>query len=351
MTSNTSPSGDVLYSNDVQNGYLSNGSSESYRWFRNSGNPGDDPNSNPVLAINAWIGYDFGNSLKSKIGGFTITKSSRYNDHYASEFLFQGSDDGSTWVTLLNPTGLTQTTWDSGPVSFQLNSQVEYRMYRWVITGAPNIYTEWVLVQFLDISPTTTTTTTTAAPSVPAYFVQSNAAWGGKYCEDGTLDGKKKYRKAGTNYHIYWGNASALSSWVIDTLENRFIQGATIYALGLNSNDEDVTPPVGMVWYNEDTGQDVSVFDVFYTMSVPITLLNTLIPYGSVYNGKPLYNSSGGGLLAQYETAWLIKDQEADPENPVVLYQNNSTANTLPLTGWTVVNGSSPAPTLIGPNC
>jgi hypothetical protein len=194
-------------------------------------------------------------------------------------------------------------------------------------------------------------TTTTAAPSAPAYFVQSNAAWGGKYCEDGTLDGKKKYKKAGTNYHIYWGNASALSSWVIDTLENRFIQGATIYALGLNSNDEDVTPPVGMVWYNEDTGQDVSVFDVFYTMSVPITLLNTLIPYGSVYNGKPLYNSSGGGLLAQYETAWLIKDQEADPENPVVLYQNNSTSSTIPLTGWTVVNGSSPAPTLVGPTC
>jgi hypothetical protein len=200
-------------------------------------------------------------------------------------------------------------------------------------------------------------TTTTAAPSAPAYFVQSNAAWGGKYCEDGTLDGKKKYKKAGTNYHIYWGNASALSSWVIDTLENRFIQGATIYALGLNSNDEDITPPVGMVWNNEDTGQDVSVFNVFYSMSVPITLSNTLIPYGGIYNGKPLYNASSGGLLARYESAWLIMDESLpsldpeDPNAPVILYQNNSTSSTIPLTGWIVVNGSSPAPTLVGPTC
>jgi hypothetical protein len=191
---------------------------------------------------------------------------------------------------------------------------------------------------------TTTTTTTTAAPSVSAYFVQSNAAWGGKYCEDGTINGKKKYRKVNTDYHIYWGNATGLNAWVIDTLANES-NGSIIYVM-----QDSPTPPVGY-FYNEDTGQDVGVFDVFYSMSVPITLSNTLIPYGSVYNSKPLYNSVGGSLLAQYETAWLIKDQDADPENPVVLYQNNSTSSTIPLTGWIVVNGSSPAPTLVGPTC
>jgi len=183
--------------------------------------------------------------------------------------------------------------------------------------------------------------------SASAYFVQADtASWGGKYCEDGTHNGKKKYRKIGTNYHIYWGNATGRSAWVIDTLANES-NGSIIYIL-----QDSLTPPVGN-WYNADAGQDVGVFDVFYTMSVPITLLNTLIPYGSVYNDKPLYNASGGSLLAQYESqrgVWAIINQE-DPDNSVVLYENSSNSNTLPLTGWIVADGNSPAPTLTGPNC
>jgi hypothetical protein len=191
------------------------------------------------------------------------------------------------------------------------------------------------------------TTTTTAAPSVPAYFVATNAAYGGKYCEDGTFDGKPKYRKAGTNYYIYWVVADY--GWgVSDDLGN-------ISPPAIAPNVGGDTPPTGSsAFFDYNTGSDLGNYNAFYSMSSPITLSNTLAYFGNTYNGKPKYNSFGGGLLAQYDSqqgVWAIIDEEMDPGNPIVLYTNSSNSNTLPLTGWVVADGNSPAPTLIGPTC
>jgi hypothetical protein len=193
----------------------------------------------------------------------------------------------------------------------------------------------------------TTTTTTTAAPSVTAYLVQSVGAHGGKYCEDGTYNGKPKYRKGTTNYYIFSSNNGEYFYW---NIANGLGSTSVIADIPSSSN----TPPAGISQYWYEDGQDLQIFDVFYSLSSPVTLSNTLIYYGNTYNGKPKYNSGGGGLLAQYESqrgVWAIIDQEIDPDNPVVLYENSSNSNTLPLTGWVVADGNSPAPTLIGPTC
>ena len=198
---------------------------------------------------------------------------------------------------------------------------------------------------------TTTTTTTTAAPSsVPAYFVAANTAYGGKYCEDGafTFAGvtRPKYTKAGTNYAIYYNGEPDILYWYIaDVLNSEWIAG--IYSTSS-------TPPVGQssYWFNNDTGQDLFVSNDFYTTSATPTINNTYINYGVVYNGRPVY--SLGGRELKYEASagmWIIEDLDPDPDNPNRLYQNDSSANLPPLTGWFIVNGSSPPPTLNGPNC
>lgn len=199
---------------------------------------------------------------------------------------------------------------------------------------------------------TTTTTTTTAAPggSVPAYYVATNAAYGGKYCEDGTFDGKPKYRKTGTNYYIYW--IVSMSGWgIYDDLGNA---EPMVLAENVGGN----TPPTGSLAFADfNTGGDLGVFDNFYTTASPPTLSTTYIYYGNTYNSKPAYE--GGGLTLRYMTpidptlfGWWIEDPNQDPDNPILLYQGpTENTNTPPLSGWTIVNGSSPAPTLVGPTC
>lgn len=203
-------------------------------------------------------------------------------------------------------------------------------------------------------APTTTTaepttTTTTAAPggSLPAYFVVTNAAYGGKYCEDGTFDGKPKYRKTGADYYIYWLNPDY--GWAI----SNDLGNINPNVVAANSGGD--TPPIGsFAFMDYNTGNDLGVFSSFYSTSATATLSNTYIHFGNTYNGKPKYNLVGGALLAQYESqraVWAIIDEEIDPGNPVVLYENSSNSNALPLTGWVVADGNSPAPTLTGPNC
>lgn len=58
--------------------------------------------------------------------------------------------------------------------------------------------------------PTTTTTTTAAPGGVTGFILAEGASPSstappsyGTYCEDGTYNGKPKYRKTGTNYYIY----------------------------------------------------------------------------------------------------------------------------------------------------
>jgi hypothetical protein len=182
--------------------------------------------------------------------------------------------------------------------------------------------------------------------SVSAYYVAATYSYGGKYCEDGGYGGKPKYRKGTTNYYIYYEGDSG--TWHINNFGDLGEPYSDVYST-ITSN----TPPVGSYsWVDNDHGSDLNVFNNFYTTANPPTLYTTYIHYGSIYNGKQVY--SVGGRELKYESsisAWIIDDSDPDPDNPVRLYQNNSTSNTPPLSGWTVVNGSSPAPTFVGPNC
>jgi hypothetical protein len=201
----------------------------------------------------------------------------------------------------------------------------------------------------MEETPTPTPTQTPSSSSVTqsevsAYFVNANTAYGGKYCEDGTFDGKPKYRKTGTNYYIYW--ITPENGWgIYDDLGNT-------EPMILAENVGGDTPPTGNYAFADfNTGGDLGVFNNFYTTANPPTFYTTYIHYGSTYNGKPVYGL--GGRELKYEPsgpsgpAWMISDIESG----MPLYQNVSTSNTPPLTGWIVFFGSEPVPTLIGPTC
>lgn len=106
-------------------------------------------------------------------------------------------------------------------------------------------------------STTTTTTTTTSAPSgITGFTVQAvmngvDDGYGGTYCEDGTYtyDGvtKPKYRKAGTNYYIYWINAYGMNVWAINNYGSLGIM-ASVFV-----ESSAATPPT-TGWYDYDNG-------------------------------------------------------------------------------------------------
>jgi hypothetical protein len=144
MTSNTAPSGQVLLFGTVNNGFLSDGSNEAWHWFSRS--DASDP-SQPVISVGSGIGYAF--SAPSLIGGFAVAQSSRYTPNYSSAFTFSGSNDGSSWTTLYQATGLN-TGWDGGVArNFTLPSSAAYTQYRWIMNECPNTYAEWCKVQLL----------------------------------------------------------------------------------------------------------------------------------------------------------------------------------------------------------
>jgi hypothetical protein len=142
MTSNTSPSGQVLTFGQIKNGYLATGTDQAWYWFSraDSGSP-----SQPVIGVGSGIGYAF--SSPCAISGFTVAQSSRYEPNYASGFTFSGSNDGSTWTTLYQATGLT-SGWSGGVArNFTLQSSATYSQYRWIMDACPNSYAEWCKVQ------------------------------------------------------------------------------------------------------------------------------------------------------------------------------------------------------------
>lgn len=144
MTSNTQPSGQVLTFGDIKNGYLSNGSDSAWYWFSRSDTT--DP-TQPVVGVGSGIGYAFDSARA--IGGFTVMQSSRYAPNYAEGFTFSGSNDGTTWTTLYQATGLT-SGWNTGtPRNFTLSSNATYSRYRWIMDACPNTYAEWCKVQLL----------------------------------------------------------------------------------------------------------------------------------------------------------------------------------------------------------
>lgn len=205
----------------------------------------------------------------------------------------------------------------------------------------------------------TTTTTTTASPgnSVPAYFVNfAGAPWAGKYCEDGTYNGRPKYRKAGTNYYIYYTPNNGNHPWQINNFGDLGEISADVY-----SSTDSLTPPIGQTWYDASNGYDFYVHDDFYFV-LGATIANyeyydlpfIYFSFGNTYNGKKVYVRGDNNREIKYEpedSFWVIYDTEIDPGNPTLLYAVQSSSNTPPLTGWGAVFGSEPAPTFIGPSC
>lgn len=217
-----------------------------------------------------------------------------------------------------------------------------------VYTGSNenNVPSSWSVVN-IGVSPAPTLSQ--GCTAVPAYYVAANATYGGKYCQDGTFnDGmgnvKPKYRKTGTSLYMYYVE----TNWRINDVGNLGELGSNVYAFAAGGN----TPPTGMNWTDNNTGNDLVVANNFYSTSATATFSNTYVYYGNTYNGKPLYYL--GGLELKYETSagmWVIENPDPDPDNPIRLYQSDSSASTPPLTGWFIVNGSSPPPTLTGPTC
>lgn len=121
-------------------------------------------------------------------------------------------------------------------------------------------YNKTCTVSLIDPNATTTpaptTTTTTAAPGTTGFIVQavmngSDDQYGGTYCEDGTYtyDGttKPKYRKAGTDYYIYWLSAYGMNVWAI----NNYGSLGTFASVFV---DSDAATPPTTGWYDYDNG-------------------------------------------------------------------------------------------------
>lgn len=119
-------------------------------------------------------------------------------------------------------------------------------------------YNKTCTVSLIDPNATTTpaptTTTTTAAPGTTGFIVSSTdydenpTDYSGTYCEDGTYNGKPKYRKGITSYYInyienYWVVSGGGPS---DYLGDSFVSST------------DATPPTSG-WFDYLYGKTISV--------------------------------------------------------------------------------------------
>jgi hypothetical protein len=139
MTSQSTPSGQVLAGGNWINALAQSVSADSNAWriFSRSGevysSPGSTSQTIPIMEPSSFAGYDWGSS--NRINGYVAYPSDRFTSHFASSINFQGSNDGTAWVTLDSRSFLS-SDWDNdGPVkqTISLGSQVTYRMVRWVV--------------------------------------------------------------------------------------------------------------------------------------------------------------------------------------------------------------------------
>lgn len=89
-------------------------------------------------SVPCWIKYDLGEGV-AKIGKkYTITLSSFGATYCPSAWLFQGSNDNTTWTTLDSQSGIT---WSSSyqKKEFEFINTTSYRYYMWYFTGGPII--------------------------------------------------------------------------------------------------------------------------------------------------------------------------------------------------------------------
>jgi hypothetical protein len=190
-------------------------------------------------------------------------------------------------------------------------------------------------------SSTTTSTTTTLLPSsASAYYLVVNSAYGGKYCEDGTYNGKPKYNKVGTSLYIYYVE----TNWRINDVGNLGNLSSNVYGVVIGGN----APPTGMNWIDQNTRNDLILVNNFYTTVGQSSSSYTFLHYGTNFNGKPLYTSLNEYWQMRYTSYWVIED--ISDSSPIELCANYSSSSTPPLNGW-VSFSSAPPITLIGPSC
>ena len=242
---------------------------------------------------------------------------------------------------VIQPTTTTTTTTTFNPVTTTL-PPCDLQIFGSASSSSTTTTTTTTTTTGSPATTSTSTTTTLSPSSVPAYYLVVNSAYGGKYCEDGSYDGKPTYNKVGTSLYMYYVG----TGWRINDTGNLGNLGSNVYA----SIDGGNTPPTGANWFDNNTVNPLTLANNFYTTFGQSIPSYTFIHYGTNFNGKPLYTSLDGYWQMRYTSHWVIEDTSGDPENPTELWINDSNANTPPLNGWVTLT-SSPTVTLIGPNC
>jgi len=139
MTSQSAPSGQVLAGGNWINALAQSVSADSNAWriFSRSGEvystPGSTNQTIPVMEPSSFVGYDWGSP--NRINGYVAYPSDRFTPNFPSSINFQGSNDGTAWVTL-DSRSFSSSDWDNdGSVkqTISLGSQATYRMVRWVV--------------------------------------------------------------------------------------------------------------------------------------------------------------------------------------------------------------------------
>lgn len=135
MTSNTTPSGEVIFSSQYK-------SLPRYAWkaFNNTNIDTDDAwlNDDGVEPRKGWLGYDF--KTPKVIQKYSITSQNAVGEESTAvkrcpkDWTFEGSNNGVDWTVLDTKTGITDWTMNT-PKEFEFLNETGYMMYRINITA------------------------------------------------------------------------------------------------------------------------------------------------------------------------------------------------------------------------
>lgn len=152
MTSASAPSGATSTNLDPGNtaywrSVLYGGSSADYwRVFDGSGNPGLKVDS-ASAGVTGWVQYAFPAGQKSAASGYRMKARTPDSGQAPPTVLLQGSDDGSSFTTVLSSTSLTWTADELKTFTFA--STANYRYWRWTISPGSSGYADVGAIQLV----------------------------------------------------------------------------------------------------------------------------------------------------------------------------------------------------------
>lgn len=98
-------------------------------------NPGSKWFSGSNSGLPQWIQYDFGSGMTQLVKRYGVTSANDVPTRDPSAWLFQGSNDGSTWTTLDSQTN-QRFAYRSQTLYYSVGSPRDYRYYRLTVTAA-----------------------------------------------------------------------------------------------------------------------------------------------------------------------------------------------------------------------